>query len=135
MIENGGSLAHLLDENLPPDDMAYFHSMDISGTVYTRMEELGLSKSELAKRMNVSPAQVTKIIKGKENMTLKTIAKLENALDIDMTQGFREPRKRTVQTPDNVVRFPAKAKDSRKDHKLRPAMSVSLVTDKPALEI
>ena len=51
MIEDGGSLEYLLDERLPPEDMAYFYSMDISGAVYTRMKELGMSKRELAERM------------------------------------------------------------------------------------
>ena len=73
MIEDGGSLEYLLDEQLPPEDMAYFYSMDISGAIYARMEELGISKRELAERMSVSPAQITKIIKGNQNMTLKTI--------------------------------------------------------------
>ena len=92
MIEDGGSLEHLLDERLPPEDMAYFYSMDISGAVYARKEKLGISKRELAERMGVSPAQITKIIKGNQNMTLKTIAKLECALDMDITYGFRNPK-------------------------------------------
>lgn len=92
MIEDGGSLEHPLDERLPPEDMAYFYSMDISGAVYARMEKLGISKRELAERMGVSPAQITKIIKGNQNMTLKTIAKLECALDMDITYGFRNPK-------------------------------------------
>ena len=92
MIEDGGSLEHLLDERLPPEDMAYFYSMDISGAVYARMEKLGISKRELAERMGVPPAQITKIIKGNQNMTLKTIAKLECALDMDITYGFRNPK-------------------------------------------
>ena len=92
MIEDGGSLEYLLDEQLPPEDMAYFYSMDISGAIYARMEELGISKRELAERMSVSPAQITKIIKGNQNMTLKTIAKLECALDMDITYGFRNPK-------------------------------------------
>ena len=48
MIEDGGSLEYLLDEQLPPEDMAYFYSMDISGAIYARMEELGISKRELS---------------------------------------------------------------------------------------
>lgn len=92
MIEDGGSLEYLLDEQLPPEDMAYFYSMDISGAIYARMEELGISKRELAERMSVSPAQITKIIKGNQNMTLKTIAKLECALNMDITYGFRNPK-------------------------------------------
>lgn len=91
MIENGGSLAYLQGVKLPDEDLAYFHSMDISASVYNRMKELGLSKSELAKRINVPPAQITEIIKGNQNLTLKTIAELENALDVDLSEGFREP--------------------------------------------
>ena len=109
MIEDGGSLKCLLDERLPPEDMAYFYSMDISGAVYTRMEELGMSKRELAERMGVSPAQITKIIKGNQNMTLKTIAKLECALDMDITYGFRNPKSFPT-GESNVVRFPARVK-------------------------
>lgn len=109
MIENGGSLECLLNERLPPEDMAYFYSMDISGAVYARMEELGMSKRELSERMGVSPAQITKIIKGNQNMTLKTIAKLECALDMDITYGFRNP-KPSLTSENNVVRFPARVK-------------------------
>lgn len=106
MIENGRNLEYLLNEKLPPEDMAYFHSLDISGSVYRRMKELGISKSELAKRMGVSPAQITKIIKGNQNMTLKTIAKLEYALDMNITYGFDNPR--PFSSDDgNVVHFPA----------------------------
>lgn len=110
MIEDGGSLECLLDERLPPEDMAYFYSMDISGAIYVRMEELGMSKRELAERMGVSPAQITKIIKGNQNMTLKTIAKLECALDMDITYGFRNPKPFPT-SGKNVVRFPAHAKN------------------------
>lgn len=111
MIKDGGSLEHLLNERLPPEDMAYFYSMDISGAVYTRMEELGMSKRELAERMGVSPAQITKIIKGNQNMTLKTIAKLECALGMDITYGFRNPKPFPTGA-NNVVRFPAHAKNA-----------------------
>ena len=106
MIEDGGNLENLINKRLPPEDMAYFYSMDISGAVYTRMKELGMSKQGLAERMGVSPAQVTKIIKGSQNMTLKTIAKLECALDMDITYGFRNP-KPFPNSEGNVVRFPA----------------------------
>jgi ribosome-binding protein aMBF1 (putative translation factor) len=37
-------------------------------------------QTELAERMNVSPAQVTKILSGKENLGLKTISKIERAI-------------------------------------------------------
>jgi len=40
----------------------------------------GISQNELAKRMEVTPAQVTKILSGKENLGLKTISKIEEAV-------------------------------------------------------
>ena len=39
-----------------------------------------ISQNELAARMKVTPAQVTKILSGKENLGLKTIAKIEKAI-------------------------------------------------------
>ncbi len=44
------------------------------------MEAKGISQSELARRMGVTPAQVTKILSGRENMGLKTITKVQSAL-------------------------------------------------------
>lgn len=40
-----------------------------------------LTQTELAHRMGVSCAQVTKLLSGKENVGLQTIAKVEKALD------------------------------------------------------
>ena len=40
----------------------------------------GLSQNNLAERLNVSPAQITKILSGKENLGIKTISKIEKAL-------------------------------------------------------
>ena len=41
----------------------------------------GISQNELAARMEVTPAQVTKILSGKENLGLKTICKIEKAIE------------------------------------------------------
>lgn len=40
----------------------------------------GMSQIELAQKMDVSPAQITKILSGKENLGIKTISKIEKAL-------------------------------------------------------
>lgn len=39
-----------------------------------------ITQAELARRMDVTPAQVTKILSGKENIGLQTICKVEKAL-------------------------------------------------------
>jgi ribosome-binding protein aMBF1 (putative translation factor) len=43
-----------------------------------------LSQKDLAERMNVSPQQINKIVKGQENLTLETITNLEIALEIQI---------------------------------------------------
>ena len=49
------------------------------------MKEKGITKKELAKRMGVSPAYVSKIF-GADNISLRTVAKVLAALDAgDMT--------------------------------------------------
>ncbi|MES2795537.1 MAG: helix-turn-helix transcriptional regulator [Bacteroidota bacterium] len=52
--------------------------------VLTTLKEKNMSQKTLAEMMNVSPQQVNKIVKGSENLTLETITKLEQALDIQL---------------------------------------------------
>ncbi len=52
---------------------------DISEQIYELMRKKGITKKELAKRMGVSPAYISKIL-GAENISLKTIAKVLAAL-------------------------------------------------------
>lgn len=51
-----------------------------------------ITQKELAERIGVSPQQVNKWVKGNENFTFETIARLENALDIQLMRitGFEE---------------------------------------------
>ncbi|MDR3669094.1 MAG: helix-turn-helix transcriptional regulator [Ignavibacteriaceae bacterium] len=45
-----------------------------------------ITQLQLAEMLNVSPQQISKIVKGQENLTLETIAKLEKALDIKLVE-------------------------------------------------
>ena len=58
------------------------HSRKIAIKVLGTLRERGIKQKELALMLNVSPQQINKIVKGKENLTLETISKLELALDI-----------------------------------------------------
>ena len=48
------------------------------------MISLGLSQKELAERMGCTQQFVSLILKGKENLTLETISKLERVLGADL---------------------------------------------------
>lgn len=60
------------------------HSQRIAVKVLLQMKQMGLTQKALAERMNCSLQYVSKILKGKENMSLETLSKLEEALDINI---------------------------------------------------
>lgn len=61
-----------------------------SGLIATQlaiyMAEKGISQTALGKMTGVSPQQISKIMKGRENLTLATIEKIEDALGIQLIQ-------------------------------------------------
>lgn len=56
------------------------YSRIISIRMLDKMRESGISQSELACRMGCSQQYVSKILKGRENLTLETISKIEDAM-------------------------------------------------------
>lgn len=59
-------------------------SAQIAFVVRRELRNRCISQQELAERMNVSPQYVGKLLKGKDNLTLETIAKLEKALGVPL---------------------------------------------------
>lgn len=55
--------------------------------VLQAMDEQSLTQVQLAERMGCSQQYVSTLLKGSTNMTLETIAKLEQALDIDILRS------------------------------------------------
>ena len=58
------------------------NSLAIATVVSSRMVELGLTQRTLAKKMNCTQQYVSKVLKGRENLSLETMCKIEDALDI-----------------------------------------------------
>ena len=59
-------------------------SQKIAFRILRALREQKKTKKELASMMNVSPQQVNIWVKGKENFTLETLTRLEQALNIDL---------------------------------------------------
>jgi len=61
---------------------AFAHSMAFGfvAQVERRLEDLGLSQTELASRLGVSEGAVSKVLNNPQNLTLETIAKYARAL-------------------------------------------------------
>ena len=53
------------------------------------MKELGVSRTELAKRMKVSRPYITKVLSQDVNFSFRTAAKLANALKMDFMPELR----------------------------------------------
>ena len=68
-------------------------SQHIAIKVLLKLDELGWAQKDLAKAMDVSPQQITKIVSGKENMTIETQIKLQNILDIPVLASYYENKK------------------------------------------
>jgi len=60
------------------------HSQKIAIKILKAIREKGIRQKQLAEMIGVSPQQINKIVKGNENLTLVTIAKLESALNIEL---------------------------------------------------
>ena len=63
------------------------YSRFITLQVLRAMEEQSVTQVELAKRMGCTQQYVSNLLKGSSNMTLETIARLENALNIDLIKS------------------------------------------------
>ena len=65
--------------------------------ILQRMKELGMSQTDLARRMKVSRPYITKVLRQDVNFSFRTAAKLANALKMDF---FPEPRPRELEVSD-----------------------------------
>ena len=63
------------------------YSRYITLQVLRAMDEQSVTQVELAKRMGCTQQYVSSLLKGCSNMTLETIARLENALSIDLIKS------------------------------------------------
>ena len=61
-----------------------------------------VSQKELAEQLGVSPQLVNKWVKGKENFTFETVARLEEALGIQLMQ-VTGPKKQTARSEEYIV--------------------------------
>ena len=76
------------------------YSQFIAMMVLKRLEVLGYTQKQLAEKLGCSAQYVSKIVKGSENLTLETISKLEQVLEIDILKSSLS-LKYNYETDDN----------------------------------
>ena len=62
------------------------YSRRIAIKIAMAMKQQNLSRQEVAERMCCSPQYISRLLKGEENLSLETIFKLENVLNISILQ-------------------------------------------------
>jgi len=60
------------------------YSQHVALLMQNKMDKMNLTQKELAAQMFVSPQYVSKILKGRENFSLETLAKIEDILHINI---------------------------------------------------
>lgn len=77
---------------------------DFTEALSRRMEEQGLSRAELARRLGTSQAYVTKVLRGNVNFTLATLVKLARAVGGEVRLTLCEPAARPTEHAARTVR-------------------------------
>ena len=61
-------------------------SAEIAVRILSTLSRLSLSQKDLAERTGVTPQYINKVAKGRENLSLETISKIEKALQIRLVE-------------------------------------------------
>jgi transcriptional regulator with XRE-family HTH domain len=70
---------------------------DFTEALFRRMESEEISRSELARRLETSPAYVTKILRGNGNFTIATMVRLARAVGMELKVELY-PQERSLET-------------------------------------
>lgn len=85
-------------------DKAEIIKLEIASKIDSELSRSGMTRSSLAKKIGTSPAWITKILRGDVNLTIETIVKLSEALDLDLNLSFSK-RVKTSHSAD-IFQFP-----------------------------
>ena len=66
------------------------YSQQIAMLMLDKMEELHMSQKLLAEKMGCSQQYVSKILKGRENLSIETLCKIEDALKVSLLPQLAE---------------------------------------------
>lgn len=64
------------------------YSQHIAMMMLDKMEELGMTQKRLSELMGCSQQYVSKVLKGQENLSLETLAKIERCLQISILNNI-----------------------------------------------
>lgn len=86
-----------------PEFLAEEAILDFTEKLVAKMQELKVSRAELAKRLDVSKPFITKLLNGNPNMTIKTMVAIAAMLDCKLNLDIynKEYRAINLYAPDD----------------------------------
>lgn len=82
------SLAKAFAEPLDLEQEGVYRKLTIVEELLQFMKREGINRSELAKRMDVLPSRITKMLSGDSNLTIDTLVRAGRAVGADLAQTF-----------------------------------------------
>lgn len=73
-------------EYMGADETWLRYSQHIAMPVLDRMEELETDQKQLAGKVNCNRQYISRVLRGREDLSLETLVKIENALGISITK-------------------------------------------------
>ena len=62
----------------------------VTEDILVAMEDLGISKSEMAKKLGISKSRISQLLKGSSNMTIGTLSDIAYELGLNLDKTFKE---------------------------------------------
>lgn len=84
-------------------------SFKIALKILRFLRKEGMTQKELAGQLGFSPQYMSKVLKGKENLTLETIVKIQNVIRVEL-----------IHVPDSLVQSKCEEKGKQKSELLLP---------------
>jgi len=92
-------------DNVPKEIKQFVKKQnEIAYQIYSVLKEEKISQKVFAKKINMKESQLSKILSGDANLTIKTITKIESALDRDIIYipSFIKPEKEFIYININI---------------------------------
>jgi transcriptional regulator with XRE-family HTH domain len=123
-----------LEARLEKDPKYWVESMrfDFVEDIERMMEERGVTRAELARRLDASPAYVTQLFRALFNPTLLTLAKVAHALEARVSLHLH-PKDTCVNWSEVPIEHPRRVHSANDNSYVRrDRRDVPVVADKPA---
>ncbi len=116
-----------LEQGHDPHYELYGVLLDVTEGIVKRMIEQNVRRTDLAERLGTSRAYITKLLDGQENMTLKTLVRVANALEMKVDTKF-VPREQAAKPAKKPQVKTVVGPEMRRTTKLRAGRSVAVAS-------